>query len=84
MEQDINERHKEKAALRQASYARKKASATRATGLIIVHTGPGKGKTIAALGLACRALGQDMKVGMGQFIQGAIKAGIKAQRGVEC
>ena len=75
MEQDINERHKEKAALRQASYARKKASATREKGLIIVHTGPGKGKTTAALGLAFRALGQGMKVGMVQFIKGAIPTG---------
>jgi hypothetical protein len=58
-----NERYQEKAAIRQASYARKKASATQEKGLIIVHTGPGKGKTTAALGLAFRALGQGMKVG---------------------
>jgi cob(I)alamin adenosyltransferase len=31
-------------------------------GLIQVYTGPGKGKTTAALGLALRAAGQDMKV----------------------
>lgn len=63
MEQISNERYQEKAAIRQASYARKKASATQEKGLIIVHTGPGKGKTTAALGLAFRALGQGMKVG---------------------
>jgi cob(I)alamin adenosyltransferase len=39
MERISNERYQEKAALRQASYARKKASATQAKGLIIVHTG---------------------------------------------
>src|ERR687884_2239816 len=79
MEQAIDERdderYKEKAALRQASYARKKASATQEKGLIIVHTGAGKGKTTAALGLAFRALGQGMKVGIVQFIKGAIPTG---------
>lgn len=39
-------------------------------GLIIVHTGDGKGKTTAALGLAFRALGQGFKVAMIQFIKG--------------
>src|SRR5256885_9349630 len=75
MEQVSDERYKEKAALRQASYVRKKAAATQKKGLIIVHTGPGKGKTTAALGLAFRALGQGMKVGIVQFIKGAIPTG---------
>src|SRR5262252_2275304 len=79
MEQAIDERdderYKAKAALRQASYARKKASATQEKGLLIVHTGAGKGKTTAALGMAFRALGQGMKVGIVQFIKGAIPTG---------
>jgi cob(I)alamin adenosyltransferase len=69
------ERYQEKASRRQESYLRKKASATRTKGLIIVNTGPGKGKTTAALGVAFRALGQGMKVGMVQFIKGAIPTG---------
>ena len=40
-------------------------------GLIIVHTGPGKGKTTAALGLGFRAAGQGLKVLMVQFIKGS-------------
>src|SRR5947209_11865857 len=61
-------RHKE-------AFEARKARATQEKGLLIVHTGAGKGKTTAALGLAFRALGQGMKVGIVQFIKGAIPTG---------
>ena len=75
MSEETSDRYQEKAALRQANYQRKKESATEEKGLIIVNTGPGKGKTTASLGIAFRALGQGMKVGIVQFIKGAIPTG---------
>jgi cob(I)alamin adenosyltransferase len=67
--------HKEKMVRRKEVFEAKKSRATREKGLIIVNTGAGKGKTTAALGLAFRALGQGMKVGIVQFIKGAIPTG---------
>jgi cob(I)alamin adenosyltransferase len=75
MELENDEIHKEKAARRKEAFEKRKAQATHQKGLIIVHTGAGKGKTTAALGLAFRALGQGLKVGIIQFIKGAIPTG---------
>jgi cob(I)alamin adenosyltransferase len=60
---------------RDEAFELKKSEATRTKGLLIVHTGAGKGKTTAALGLAFRALGHGMRVGIVQFIKGAIATG---------
>ena len=46
-------------------------------GLLIVHTGAGKGKTTAALGMLVRAAGHGMTVGMIQFVKGAMTTGEK-------
>ncbi len=48
------------------------AAAQEEKGLLIVHTGAGKGKTTAALGMALRCLGHGWRVAMVQFIKGAI------------
>ncbi|WNM62728.1 cob(I)yrinic acid a,c-diamide adenosyltransferase [Candidatus Nitrospira neomarina] len=55
-----------------ASVDRRIAAAQEEKGLLMVHTGAGKGKTTAALGMAIRCLGHGMNVAMVQFIKGAI------------
>jgi cob(I)alamin adenosyltransferase len=70
-----DEKHKERMArLKEAQDARL-AKATQEKGLIVVNTGNGKGKSSAAFGVAARALGHGMRVGIVQFIKGAIATG---------
>ena len=71
-------RHKEISAKRKAVQDAEVASKTiTEKGLLIVHTGPGKGKTSAAMGLVLRALGHGWQVGIVQFIKGAWDTGEK-------
>ena len=70
-------RHAEKMRKKQAAQAKIMANKTREQGLLIVHTGKGKGKTSAALGMVIRAIGHGMKVGVVQFVKGAMTTGEK-------
>src|ERR1700749_2052052 len=64
------ERHRAKMVKRKAVQDAEEASKTIAKGLLMVNTGPGKGKSTAAFGLALRALGHGWRIGVGQFIKG--------------
>jgi cob(I)alamin adenosyltransferase len=69
---DEAERHKRKMAARKAVQDAEVAGKTiTQKGLLMVHTGAGKGKSTAAFGLVLRALGHNWKVGVVQFIKGA-------------
>lgn len=77
-EEEINARHAEK--MRRKKEARDKIIATKTIekGLLIVHTGKGKGKSTAAFGLVFRALGNGMNVGIVQFVKGKWETGERA------
>lgn len=68
---DLNQRHHEKMAKKKAARDKLMAGKSAEKGLIIVHTGAGKGKSSAAFGMAIRCVGHSMKVGVIQFIKGA-------------
>lgn len=67
----INARHAEKMRKHKAARDKIMAGKTADKGLLIVNTGPGKGKTSAALGMVFRHIGHGMPVGVVQFIKSA-------------
>lgn len=64
-------RHRAKMEKRKSVQDAEVAEKTAEKGLLIVHTGTGKGKSTAAFGLALRMLGRGHKIGVVQFIKGA-------------
>jgi cob(I)alamin adenosyltransferase len=74
-EEEMNRLHNEKMARRKAARDRMLATKTEERGLLIVHTGKGKGKSTAAFGIVLRCLGHGMRVGIVQFVKGVWTTG---------
>jgi cob(I)alamin adenosyltransferase len=67
--------HAEKMRKKKAAREKILATKTEERGLLVVHTGKGKGKSTAAFGMVFRALGHGFKVGVVQFVKGAWQTG---------
>ena len=74
-EEEVNRRHNEKMARRKAARERMLATKIEERGLLIVHTGKGKGKSTAAFGMVLRCLGHGMRIGIVQFVKGVWTTG---------
>jgi cob(I)alamin adenosyltransferase len=72
---EADARHAEKMRKKKAARDKIIAGKTIEKGLLIVHTGKGKGKSSAAFGMVMRAVGHGMKVGVVQFVKGAWNTG---------
>ena len=70
-EEELDARHAEKMRRKKESRDKIVATKTKEKGLLIVHTGKGKGKSTAAFGLVFRAIGHGFKIGIVQFVKGA-------------
>jgi cob(I)alamin adenosyltransferase len=75
MSEDENARHHDKMQKKKAARDKIMAGKTIEKGLIIVHTGKGKGKSTAAFGMVFRCIGHGMKAGVVQFVKGAWATG---------
>ncbi len=75
---DRDDRHKARMQRKKALIDEKIAEAQDEYGLLLVHTGNGKGKSSSAFGMVARALGHGIKVGVVQFIKGAASTGEEA------
>ena len=72
---EIDERHKARMQRKKAVVDEKMRAAQRDAGVLVVLTGNGKGKSSSGFGMLARALGHGIKVGVVQFIKGAIPTG---------
>ncbi len=72
---DRDARHKARMQRKKAVVDEKIAQAQDEYGLLLVHTGNGKGKSSSAFGMVARALGHGLKVGVVQFIKGGMSTG---------
>lgn len=72
------ERHAQRMAAKQQIMNERIARADKEQGILLVLTGPGKGKSSSGFGMLARALGHGMKVGVVQFIKGAFSTGEEA------
>lgn len=75
VDQSDNERHANKMAKKKAARDKIMATKTDQKGLIIIHTGKGKGKSSAAFGMIFRCIAHDMKSAVVQFIKGGMDCG---------
>lgn len=69
------DRHARRMAAKQKVMQERIARAQKEQGVLLVLTGPGKGKSSSGFGMVARALGHGMKVGVVQFIKGAFSTG---------
>jgi cob(I)alamin adenosyltransferase len=72
---ELNERHRARMERKKAIIDARIDAADKQIGIIIVNTGNGKGKSSSAFGMVARALGHGMRVGVVQFIKGAMATG---------
>ncbi len=72
---DEQQRHRARKQRHKEIVDAKIAAATQQRGVILVHTGNGKGKSSSAFGMMARALGHNMRVGVVQFIKGSFSTG---------
>ena len=74
-EAERDSHHADRMAKRKAARDRMLATKNKEKGLLMVHTGKGKGKSTAAFGLVIRAMGNGMRVGVVQFVKGKWQTG---------